>query len=371
MLRRLEEELSLYVVVKVNGVKGCPPDLMNDVAAAVDRANDAMDRDGEEIVWAAPAMPSQRGPVIYIDCVGTDEQTQEWLDHLAETLEAAGHSGEIKAAPHTFVPIKITDIVVHTLHPSALVAYTITPGDPSYVARGWRVDDKTTQAICRHAVDWSALNAAKIYLGEMTFTTQVSGGEVETAFRNATARSGIARLTYATTKPLQTRSVRTADHGQVAYTAGHEGMGWADYLDDLLSAMTRDPAAVDYALVRLTAGYAQSFLDLANGAVEMPYLRESIYRLNRHLWSSYVPDAHALQVLTRDHLEKANDLSGWKVQKLTEDRWLVEATDLRAWLDPELAGTDVIDAARTDFGAMIMTHQIADEHGWVPGRPIP
>jgi hypothetical protein len=48
----------VYVVVQVPGVKGSPDDLLVDVQAAAERANAAMDRDGEELVWSPGASPA-------------------------------------------------------------------------------------------------------------------------------------------------------------------------------------------------------------------------------------------------------------------------------------------------------------------------
>ena len=113
-------------------------------------------------------------------------------------------------------------------------------------------------------------------------------------------------------------------------------------------------------------------MDMANDAWEFPRVDEPAWRLNRHLWDSYVPDAHPVQVLTRSHLDKATDLSRWQVRALAGDRYLVETHDLAPWLDPETPADEVLLPARADFGAMILTAEVIanDPYGWISGRGL-
>lgn len=67
--------------------------------AAMEHANTALDRDGEELVWAQSVIPSVKGPMVDLDWIGTDEQTQEWLDAFAEHLSESGWAGKVTAPP--------------------------------------------------------------------------------------------------------------------------------------------------------------------------------------------------------------------------------------------------------------------------------
>lgn len=97
--------------------------------------------------------------------------------------------------------------------------------------------------------------------------------------------------------------------------------------------------------------------------------RMSPWRAVPHLWTSYVPDAHPIQVLGEQHLSRANDLSGWNVENLAPGRYLVQAKDLRPWFDlpadqdridwttrtmREIPSRAVLEEARRDFGDMII-----------------
>ena len=71
------------------------------------------------------------------------------------------------------------------------------------------------------------------------------------------------------------------------------------------------------------------------------------------LWPTRVVDAYGLQLLTRKHLERAHDLSSWKVTAV-EDRYLVQAREPGLWF-AESPDPEVIASARADFGEMIIT----------------
>lgn len=90
------------------------------------------------------------------------------------------------------------------------------------------------------------------------------------------------------------------------------------------------------------------------------------------LWSTYLPDAYAVQVVTDEHLAKAHDLSAWHVETVAPGRHLVRAKDLQPWFnldanlgpyDPEtrsmrqFPADDVLDQARHDFGDMILSYE--------------
>lgn len=90
------------------------------------------------------------------------------------------------------------------------------------------------------------------------------------------------------------------------------------------------------------------------------------------LWSRYLPDAYAVQVVTDEHLAKAHDLSSWHVETVAPGRHLVRAKDLQPWFnldanlgpyDPETQSMrqfpddEVLDKARHDFGEMILSYE--------------
>lgn len=78
----------------------------------------------------------------------------------------------------------------------------------------------------------------------------------------------------------------------------------------------------------------------------------------RHLWASYVPAPHGVQLLTNAHLDRAHDLSGWLLDEVAPGRWLVTHPDREAWLTPE-PDPELVAEATADFGAMVLTFETA------------
>ena len=74
------------------------------LVAANYSANVAMDRDGQELVWAQDVIPSVKGPMVDLDWIGTEEQTEEWLDTFAEALTGLGWGGKVTAGPEAYLP---------------------------------------------------------------------------------------------------------------------------------------------------------------------------------------------------------------------------------------------------------------------------
>lgn len=141
---------------------------------------------------------------------------------------------------------------------------------------------------------------------------------------------------------------------------------------------------LDVGFIRYRHGLVAGF-DLQNAEPAPPGSPDPDYPAmeydhNRHLYADYVADAHAIQVLTKAHLDRANDLSAWDIDSLGNDRYLVQARELEPWFDREpteiygvpwpVPDPDVLDRARRDFGAMILTHDVlqADPRAWIKGR---
>ena len=85
---------------------------------------------------------------------------------------------------------------------------------------------------------------------------------------------------------------------------------------------------------------------------------EGQWRNNRQLWHAYVPDAHGIQLLTAEHVDKLDNLDTWNVSQVAPDRYLVEARDLEAWYAADEPAPEVLAAARRDFRDAILTPEI-------------
>jgi hypothetical protein len=132
------------------------------------------------------------------------------------------------------------------------------------------------------------------------------------------------------------------------------GTTWQDELASARTALERAASQLDVGFVRRTSAYAR-WGDVhlyppawPSGHEGLRYLRE------RAWWSRRVPDAHGLQLLTADHLARAEDLDAWDITPVG-DRVLVAAPDPEPWFANDQPDPATLKRARRDFGAMIAT----------------
>ena len=370
---------SIFLLLKVQGLKGTPDDLLADVEAARDAANAYMDRDGEELVWAGAVMPTLKGPVIDLDWIGTEEQNREWLDAFAEALTARGRIGTVTAAPIIGFPNSMADYFLETPVPTAQMAFTLSdPSTYGYPPMTWLVGEDATRHLAEHAARWTVQPEGVNFFRRDVAMLAVPDTGLADLFEEMAHRSAFGELTSVTANPARSRGVTINPLGRVSYSLGEDGGGWMEFVDDIRGSLRAHAALLDVGFVRYRLPSAPSFF-LQDVPPELPGVGWYEYDHNRHLYPEYVPDAHAIQVLTQAHLDKASDLSAWKIEPLDNQRYLVEANDLRPWFEgattPEtwryrIPDPELLAAARSDFGSMILTREmlIADERAWVEGR---
>ncbi len=229
-------------------------------------------------------------------------------------------------------------------------------GMPEY---RWGVDDNVSAALLERCTTWACDPTTRAQVGEVAFipvTTEDAPEILDLMLRQGARRTQLAALTE--TESRLSRSVHFESFGQSA---------WSD-LDE-----EADPVTLAERLAELLVDFAPD-LDIAvvhpcfPGVDEVSRTTTGIWNLNRHLWSSFVPDAFGIQLLTSEHLRRANDLTDWTVEEVAPDRWIVRSRDLAAWFrvpggsalrHGRFPDQQVRAKARQDFGEMILTRAAA------------
>jgi hypothetical protein len=299
--------------------------------------------------------PTTGGTYVWLDDVSDWERQ---VENLATGLERLGHAGSIVAPPVEVWPH------VHSEHayPSAVMAHRLDPpvsdgpfnvmGMPEY---RWGVDDNVSAALLEHSANWVCRRSTRAQVGEVAFipvTAEDAPEILDLLLRQGARRTQLAALGEPQLR--LSRSVRFESFGQSA---------WSD-LDD-----AADPVTLAEDLTRLLVGFAPD-LDFAvihpafPGVDEISRTTTGVWNLNRHLWSSFVPDAFGIQLLTSEQLRRANDLTDWAVEEVSADRWIVRSRDLTAWFrvpnrpalqHERFPSPHARAKARHDFGGMILT----------------
>ena len=285
----------------------------------------------------------------------------DWSQHvpgLAAALSALGHAGSISVPwvdpwfhRTSEVPFP-TAYLAHRVDPPADAGPINAHGVPE---PRWGVPDPVSERLLSQAVAWALVPGTGAHVGDVV-RTPVQGRDAAAVIRPLLDRR-LSTLFLASSLldgQAMRRSVSFSPFGQT---------WWMDLDRDA------DPMALAEHRQSQLVGHAP---DLEFGAVHVTHpgnheseaTTTSVWRRHPHLWSSYVPDAFGVQLLTGRHLARARDLSRWQVREVAEDRWLVTARGLAEWLRPTDPASvrsrtfpDPAVRARAvdDFGAMILT----------------
>ncbi len=132
------------------------------------------------------------------------------------------------------------------------------------------------------------------------------------------------------------------------------GTTWQEELASARAALERAAPQLDVGFVRKTSAYTR-WSDVYLYPPEWPSGHEGLrYLRHRTWWSRRVPDAHGLQLLTAEHLDRANDLNSWEITPVG-DRFLVSDPNPASWFANAQPDSATLERARRDFGAMIAT----------------
>lgn len=325
------------------------------VVAAVEHANAAAPA---ETVWGQSLSASPTGWLVKLDSIGTWDQTQQWLASFAEHLDNAGYSGELLAAAQVWLPswLQANRTPRLTAHLACRLSRPFVQGNVD--TRGpaaWDVDSEATAVVCAAAVGWAAPAGAPVLFSEGRSQTLLRGDGLAAQLSRAVTRTAAAGVTFAQRSPLLARRVQLGAWGQLIYQLEAPERSWRERLDELRAVLVAHAALVELAMIRLSPNWALDWTDLAGATPPLPYVSEGRVRNNRQLWAEHTPDAYGVQVLTERHLARANDLDGWDVSAVAPDRYLVQARDLAPWYAGAEPDAEVVEQARRDFGAAILT----------------
>lgn len=259
---------------------------------------------------------------------GGDQPIREaWLEDLAAALP----SGEL-ARPKDDRGPEAALVELLTLRPvTAFLAQRPGAGRHPLVAA--LLDGFGTRATAYFAAGEAGMAVDRADLAELL-------GTVEAAPEVTFVEGGRVRGNIACSPAAASRYVRRTT--------------WQEELASARVALERAAPQLDVGFVRRTSAYTR-WADVhlyppawPSGGEGLRYLRGSAW------WPQRVPDAHGLQLLTADHLDRAADLNAWEITPVG-DRFLVAAPNPASWFAGDQPEPDTLERARRDFGAMIAT----------------
>jgi hypothetical protein len=285
-----------------------------------------------------------------------DERIAWWFRQLAHTLSERGWSGVL-------LPQRWEDRPEDRLHGEPWLVVTLALDgwahrEHQVVVPPWTVDPSLVPELVDLAMAWTGGVDGALWF---TRISSARGGPraVAEALRARFVEPGSRGFsTVHRQGPERERRVRFSSYGHVTLEE-RSGLPLPDRLAALRTAWQPWASRVDQA--RTTGdvgdGHPSWTVELGRRKLDTSY-----YPHGRHLDDRRVPDACVQQVLTGAHLDAADDLSRWRVEALAPDRYVVTHPEPSRWFLPAPDGRqgtrvdpDVLDQARDDFGAMILS----------------
>jgi len=296
-----------------------------------------------------------------------DRNWEPAVQTIADTLAAAGHDVRITApvaAPRQ-LPFRTETLaflhLTHRLDPPLSVE---SMGHP-YVRERWNVPAAAKQRLFQTAAEWAIGEGEYGGVGLIALVT-ATRDDVPDILHELLPDPGPTRSVYLNGYPRGDwsgleldRRVTFDPYGKTVWVGRYAGMSQVERALQLRDIMIGFASELEIGWIDLRPA-----IDLGG------YLPgDGSWSNAKPVWHTYVPDARGIQVLTGTHLALAHDLSGWIVEPLGSDRYLVQAKDLHAWFPAEddqpiwygwAVDDHTLDKARADFGNLILTDAIHD-----------
>lgn len=308
---------------------------------------------------------------------------QDWLTALTTVLEARQVAGKLVAVGrrglgHDREQDWRQAQDQSRLYPALYVSHPPTRGltDPN-APSGWLGSPEATRVRSEDAIFQCFTPAGpseQVDGGVHTISSAVtpvpgSGPAILAAVASVAKSAGV--LTWSDN--LASRRAKLLPGGEYLLSIADARRGTLEIVDQLRASLIASPELANYGFIRTSHWgtiMLHEFLRPETGHVrpqekgivgpENPWANSARWQQNCHLHDTYALDAHALNLMTGKHLDRANDLSNWSITEVGDDRYLVEARDLRPWFDgkPDL---QVLEQARQDFGDMLITWNVVLE----------
>lgn len=357
-----------------------------DFRAALDESTEALEAryDGEAPIGGAWPTVAPSGFLVML-MTGEDvpEHFAEWAEGFADALETAGFRGTLAGATSTSPPHWV-DIGGPCLSVYASHVIDLPARQADSENGNWHVPSAATERITSLAADWALVPGARRWLSQGIYSFEVSTdadivGPLRSVALPATSTSVTAvdeerrhavRARFGSGSTLGVYQVIDRNLDDLPFVEQVPMPHWRDQIeryrllevqpcwrtqaDKLREHLVTMSEYTDLAVLRraMPGGVIWQGLDKI---YPLPGISGSDLQNRSHVLADRTPDAHGVQLLTSAHLDRANDLTDWKITDLGHDRHLVEAADLEPWYAQLVPAPEVLARARQDFGAMLLT----------------
>lgn len=334
-------------------------DVLRRVEEAVAETNGAAaERYGmDDAPFGEGASDSDHGVTALMNPGGDGDEVTTWFTLLAERLSTLGWTGTIRAARVTGPP---TGSIDQTEIGYAIGAFArFTPWadqEPSPNILGIDLSAEDLDALAEQVDQWNGRRTDRAYLtrGDVSGPAPASG--LGHAWVRAARRNQQAFATWVDRTTHTTASAALATGAEASFAIASKTEPWDSRLEKTTQVLQQLGPRLEVGVIRLTQPFASTWAVLSSTPPTPPGRIASVSDIR--LAREYALDAYGTQVLTGHHLQRANDLSGWTITDLGNDRHLVQHPDPEAWYANDTPDPEILSAARRDFGDLVITEEI-------------
>jgi len=271
-----------------------------------------------------------------------------WLRDFAGALDAAGVSGRL-AVPRRTVPASL-GLLTGVAWPQLAAFAVCTNVDPSRYPDSWNVPPSTTQQLAELHHDLAVAHPESYLVQD--WADRLDPSATATVLVRTLPRRASLAVLHIRPEPLAFVHTTFAPNGRWCTVLADDHQSWRERVQELVRHLVRLAPVLDLGFVQLSPGIA-GWYGLDGGTPPLPGTYEHEFRSEPSAGLQHVPDARGAMVLTRAHLELANELTAWRVRGLGNDRFLLLAQEPDAWFARPTVDPAVLDQARSELGPMI------------------
>ena len=368
-----EGEFVLLGFEPAPGHAATDPELHRDVAELVGATNEATAQRWPIYGSADEPVMTPQGPAIALT-VYDGEALDAWMDSFVDGLSKRGYGGVLTTHRQDYPDMRRSSLrplpcVTAVL---GLSGWTFRSNRDRPQTRGaWASDPVLAGELADWALGWvtsgELVTGSEVFLCASGVAMKVDARSAQDLLSSALGRARADAEIGAYAGVSEGRRIRFDTAGRLIVESRSTSRGWEEVVAELTDLVRANAARVDYAFIRQAWMFSLGLFDVSNRMPpRLPHhpggtAPTGNFEGRQDRDESYVPDAHAIQLLTDSHLERAVDLTHWAHEEMEPGRHLVSAHHLKGWfaapdLDPEL-----VERARRDFRPLISM-----ETDWTP-----
>ncbi|MGW2091506.1 hypothetical protein [Promicromonospora sukumoe] len=334
-------------------------DVLRSVEEAVGEVNEAaVERYGlDDAPLVEGASDSDHGVIALMNPGGDNDEVTTWFTLLAERLSALGWTGTIRAARVTGPPASSVDQAEIGYAIGAFLRFTPRTGsqaEPKVLGVG--LSEDSLSALAEQVDQWNARRTDRVYLARGDVDGPAPATGLGAAWVQAAQRNQQAFVTWVDRTTRTTASAALTAGAEATFAIASRTKPWQSRLEEATQVLQELGPQLEVGVVRLTQPYASTWSILNSTPPAPPGRIASVNEIR--LAREYALDAYGTQVLTGHHLRRTHDLSSWTITSLGNDRHLVKHPNPDAWYAHDTPDPAVLEAARHDFGELIITEEV-------------